>query len=132
MEDDNLDEEGELNFPIQTKSKPLDYIDNEDADLKGDALSLNVTQSDLSDSGITDFEKKVFLNEMESCDMYLHNLHKTFKYVTTVNSVIKLVAASLVVHKHRRSVMEKTSKIKVEDEDTIEFDNMGRVIKKVS
>jgi len=98
-------------------------------DLQSDSLPLELTDTDLEELETTKLNKKVFLNEMDSCDMYLNNLHSSFKYASSVRSVIALVNASLSVHRHRRIFMAQTSMQCAQTEE-VEYDVMGNVIKK--
>lgn len=104
----------------------------DDTGLDAYHTDLSVTDQDLQEVKISNFQKKLFKNEMDSCDLYLRNLHRGFSAATTVKGIISLVGASLAVHTHRRQAMKDLS-FEVEDRDNVvELDNLGRPIKRAT
>lgn len=132
------DEDEDLDLPEEPETKAVALWRGDSpapaTELSTESVALDIEEDDIKDIALQPAEKKVFLAEMKSCDIYLDNLHACFKHATTVSSVIALVGASIGVHKHRRSVMEKVSlpKPPTTAEAALEFDNMGNLIKKVS
>lgn len=98
------------------------------SNLVDDALPLDLTEKDISDKLPTEVEKKLLLNEMAGCDLYLHNIHKSFKYAGSVSSVIALVKAGVGVQIHRRATLEKASGVSEKQKPAIQFDTMGNII----
>lgn len=89
--------------------------------------NLEITDSDLDVYKLGNLEKKILINEISDCDMYLKNIHKGFKSVTSINSLIRLVGAGLGVHKHRRNVID-TIKGKGKAGSTLSFDDNGDLV----
>lgn len=101
--------------------------DNKELISKGSQLTLN--EEDFSEYELDNLEKKVAVTELSDCDLYLKNLHTGFKYVNSINSLIKIVGAGIQVHKHRRSVIEKL-KDGGNGKAAFTFDNNGNIIPK--
>lgn len=80
-----------------------------------------------------DTNKKVLRQELENYDIYLHNIHKGFKYATSINALTRLVTAGLNVNKQRRATIEHALQLqqptKANTIDVEAFDAMGRPIK---
>jgi hypothetical protein len=91
-----------------------------------------VTQKDLESLQISDLQRTEFVAKMRDCDLYLRNIHSLFPHAVTINGVLKLVAAGIQVHKHRSQIMKEICSIPEPTTglDTVEFDNMGNIIKK--
>lgn len=97
-------------------------------------LALNINKDHVDQLEVTNIEKDILINDLQQCNMYLHNLHANFKSTTTVNSVITNVMACLTVHKHKRQLVKdlvSNSRPKSKENiDDIEFDAHGKIIKR--
>ncbi len=102
------DFESQSRFPIQLDLEPQ-----------------KVNEDDLSPYKLESLDKKVLINEMSDYDMYLKNIHKGFKSVTSTRSLINLVAAGIQVHKHRRQVLNDIKNQK--KASALEFDEYGNL-----
>jgi hypothetical protein len=71
--------------------------------------------------------RKVFASEMENCDIYFENIHKSFKFATSIDSVIRLVNTGMAINTHRRKLMQEASGVKSEGTSQ-QFDALGRPI----
>lgn len=119
----NIDKD-EFDYPCEIKST-TDFQDESKFPLQMDTTPQKVTEQDLDPYKLESLEKKVLINEFSDCDMYLKNIHKGFKHVSSTNSLIKLVIAGIGVHKHRRQVMRELKGVK--PNSTLEFDEHGNL-----
>ena len=124
-----------IDFP-ETPDAPAIYegggdvlADGSTSDLIGDSFPINLKERDVVDTVKDETNRKVFIAEMQSYDVYLHNMHKLFPKITTVRSAVTLVAACLTIHKHRRSVLEKVSGFVEQDNEPV-YDVMGNIVQK--
>jgi len=92
--------------------------------IKIDTDEQRVTEADFDIYNLPSLEKKVLIDELSSCDMYLNNIHKGFGHVGSTNSLIKLVMAGIGVHRHRRQVLKDLKAVGKKD---LEFDDNGNV-----
>lgn len=118
---------------LPEKKKPTEL----NADILLDsAVPVMITEEDADELNLHHAGKKVFLQEMKACDIYLHNLHKGFKSATTIRGIVALVETSLKVHAHRREVLKDVEPKREAGGPVYEFDDMGNLIppklKKVS
>lgn len=93
--------------------------------IKIETDSQKVTEADFDTYQLESLEKKVLINELSDCDLYLKNIHKGFGFAGSTNSLIKLVMAGIGVHKHRRQVL-KDLKASPKNK-TLEFDENGQL-----
>lgn len=129
-----------LEFPdepmLPTVRGDSTLADNAGSKLKDDYIPINVQEEDVEGEVPNPHARDVYVNEMSACDLYMHNIHKGFKYVTTVQGIISLVGAGLGVMRARRQFMERASNLtshKPDEEDSIDdvvFDNNGNIIGK--
>lgn len=88
--------------------------------------------------------KKILKSELDSMDMYLHNVHRGFRYVTSISGITALINNGLQVHAHRRKILNdvanlaglggngnKGPSMPAGVPDGYEFDNMGNLVRKV-
>lgn len=129
MDDRELDLPNPRNLPTPFAEDGEEYVGTDG--VRAEPLPLAVSTNDLQDIPITEFEKKLFMTEMETCDLYLHNIHKAFNHAITIKSIVTLVGAGIGVMKHRRAVLKDISNIP-DDPNSIEYDNMGNIIRKGS
>ena len=102
-----------------------EFQDTSKFPLHVEAQPQKVTEDDLTPYDLKPLDKKVLISEMADYDMYLKNIHKGFKHITSTRSLIHLVAAGINVHKHRRQVLKD---IKGENKaKTLEFDEHGNL-----
>jgi len=90
--------------------------------LKIQSDNQQVREEDFDHYNLNELDKKVLINELSDCDMYLKNIHTGFGLVGSTNSLIKLVMAGIGVHKHRRQVLKD---LRVSKAKTLEFDENG-------
>lgn len=117
-----LKEEFDLSCEIKSTT---DFDSLSKFPLQMDITPQKVIEDDLNPYNLKDLEKKILINEFSDCDMYLKNIHKGFRHITSTNSLIKLVMAGIGVHKYRRQVLND---IKAETKaTTLEFDQHGNL-----
>lgn len=85
-----------------------------------------IKESDLEHLTLNHLDKKILVDELADCSLYLRNIHKGFKHVTSTKSLISLVAAGIGVHKHRRQVI---ANLKNSKNSVFELDEHGNPIK---
>lgn len=83
-----------------------------------------VTDDELSYLTPDKLEKSLIKAELVDTNMYLKNIHQSFKYARSTRSVINLVGAGLAVHKHRREMLKEVKQAKGA---TLEFDQFGNL-----
>lgn len=128
----------DIDFPeLPDKIKLSDYEDedkyktenefqtNSILPLKIESQNQLVREEDFDTYQLESLEKKVLINELSDCDLYLKNIHKGFGLVGSTNSLIKLVMAGIGVHKHRRSVLKELKSSP--KNKTIDFDENGQL-----
>jgi hypothetical protein len=93
--------------PQYTKNTDFESLSTYDS--TPDVAVSRIKDSDLAHLTLNELDKKVLVAELADCNMYLRNIHKGFKHVTSTKSLISLVAAGIGVHKHRRSVLKDIS-----------------------
>lgn len=95
--------------------------------LKASPMSLSLTKDEVDKHLDGDVNRRLFYNEMQACDMYLHNIHKSFKYANSIHGVTHLVKTALSVQKHRRALMHYAS----HTAGHTDYDIMGNEVKKL-
>lgn len=95
--------------------------------MRDDEPSIRVEEEDLSvvSSGLN---RKLLRSELEDCELYLGNLHRSFKAVKAIEQVVTLVNASMNVHKHRRGLLRVASEMGGGVDDGVYMDATGNVI----
>lgn len=120
-------EEDDFHFPapptrknvtdLPVKKEPLPFLET-----GYDPLQIEVDE--VADIIPHKVAQKVFSNELENCDIYLENIHKSFKFCTNIGSVISLVNTGMSINTHRRKILQEASGLK--PAGSVEYDAMGR------
>lgn len=90
--------------------------------------SVTIKKEDFDKYELDDVQTTVAVAELADCDMYLKNLHKTFKYVNSINSVLKVVGGCIGVHRHRREVLKELKANKSSSGNAYEVDDQGNLV----
>lgn len=114
-------EDNELESGTETDLKDTSYYP-----IQIEAEPQKITEAEFDQYKLDPIDKKVLINELSDCDLYLKNIHKGFSKIASTNSLIKLVMAGIGVHKHRRQVLKELKAVKANKQ--IELDENGELI----
>lgn len=107
--------------------KNTDFESLTPIDISPQIETSRISKSDLAPLTLQSIDEKILVSELADCSLYLRNIHKGFKHVTSTKSLIALVAAGIGVHKHRRQVIES---VKNKQNATFEIDEHGNPIRR--
>ena len=107
--------------------KNTDFESLTPIDISPQIETSRISKSDLAPLTLQSIDEKILVSELADCSLYLRNIHKGFKHVTSTKSLISLVAAGIGVHKLRRQVIES---VKNKQNATFEIDEHGNPIRR--
>lgn len=123
--DDDYDSEDETpKTPARLRAKEGSEV-IQPSTFRDSAISFVPEESDYASTDLSTMERKLFTAEMDSYNLYLHNLHKAFTKATTLSSLLSLVNAGLSVNRQRR---EAAAALRSSRNNEIELDILGNPI----
>lgn len=124
----------DFKLPEMPNNKLVEYnskegeIENTD-ELLADGNYLSPVAEDFENYSLDKLQTRAAVGELSDCDMYLKNLHTGFKYVNSINSLLKVVGGCISVHKHKREVLNELKLSKPSGTvGGVEIDDQGNVI----
>lgn len=124
MFDDDFDDIEAPLPPAKKSSEDYDVV--ETTSLRATVTDLALTPSDCIEAQLPKIQQRILVHELETYDVFTHNIVRGFGYATTIDSLISLVKCGLQVNEQRRRAVRELTQ--AAQSDTVEMDVFGNVI----